>query len=136
MLILPAAFPLFHYGLVSLLYSSAVRNRGSAGPGGYSPPAAKPCFASAVSGATFINGNSWSGPHTSPKRRCVFCDDPGKITPEHMIPSWMLSGESASGHLYVRESAGPNYEPRHHALRVPNAISPLRGRALNATPAG
>jgi hypothetical protein len=50
MLILPAAFPLFHYGLVSLLYSIAVRNRGSAGPGGYSPPAAKPCFASAVSG--------------------------------------------------------------------------------------
>jgi hypothetical protein len=56
MLILPAAFPLFRYGLVSLLYSTAVRNRGSAGPGGYSPPAAKPCFASAVSGATFING--------------------------------------------------------------------------------
>ena len=50
MLILPAAFPLFRYVVVSLLYSTAVRNRGSAGPGGYSSPAAKPCFASAVSG--------------------------------------------------------------------------------------
>jgi hypothetical protein len=48
------------------------------------------------------------------KRRCVFCREPGKITPEHMTPSWMLSGEGSSGHLYVRESGGPDYEPRRH----------------------
>jgi hypothetical protein len=56
---------------------------------------------------------------TSPKRHCVFCDDPGEITPEHMIPSWMVSDEKSSGHLYVRESGGPNYEPRRHAREGP-----------------
>ena len=39
----------FRYGIVSLLYSTAMRNRGTTGPGGYSRPAAKPCLASAVS---------------------------------------------------------------------------------------
>ena len=48
------------------------------------------------------------------KRYCVFCREPGKITPEHMIPSWMRSGEDSSGHLYVRESGGPDYESRQH----------------------
>ena len=53
------------------------------------------------------------------KRRCVFCREPGKITPEHMIPSWMTSGEDTSRHLYVRESGGPDYEPRRHIREGP-----------------
>jgi len=44
----------------------------------------------------------------------VFCREPGKITLEHMIPSWMLSGEDSSSHLYVRESGGPDFEPQLH----------------------
>ncbi|MGO8960355.1 MAG: hypothetical protein ACLQFR_23730 [Streptosporangiaceae bacterium] len=62
-----------------------------------------------------------------PKRRCVFCGDPGKITPEHMIPSWMVSGEKSSGHLYVRESGGPNYEPRQHAREGPERHLAAKG---------
>ena len=42
----------------------------------------------------------------------MFCRDTGKITLEHLIPTWMKSGEDASRHLYVRESGGPDYEPR------------------------
>lgn len=42
----------------------------------------------------------------------MFCRDAGKITLEHVIPTWMTSGEDASRHLYVRESGGPDYEPR------------------------
>jgi hypothetical protein len=45
------------------------------------------------------------------KRRCVFCDDAGKITLEHLIPDWMTSGEDTSRHLYIRESGGPNFQP-------------------------
>jgi hypothetical protein len=44
----------------------------------------------------------------------VFCREPRKITLEHMIPTWMTSGEDSSSHLYVRESGGPDYEPRQH----------------------
>jgi hypothetical protein len=55
----------------------------------------------------------------STKRRCVFCCDAGKITPEHVIPSWMTSGEDASRHVYVRESGGPDYEPRLHSREGP-----------------
>jgi hypothetical protein len=53
------------------------------------------------------------------KRRCGFCREPGKITPEHVIPSWMTSGEDASRHLYVRESGGPDYQPRRHMREGP-----------------
>lgn len=56
---------------------------------------------------------------TQTKRRCVFCGEPGKITPEHMIPSWMTSGEDSSRHLYVRESGGPDYEPQRHIRQGP-----------------
>lgn len=48
------------------------------------------------------------------KRRCVFCGQSGKITLEHLIPSWMTSGEQTSRHLHVRESGGPDYEHRQH----------------------
>jgi hypothetical protein len=53
-------------------------------------------------------------PPSSVKRLCVFCHEPGKITPEHKIPSWTMSGEDSSGYLYVRESGGPDYEPQRH----------------------
>jgi hypothetical protein len=53
------------------------------------------------------------------KRRCVFCREPGKITLEHVIPIWMTSGEDSSDHLYVRESGGPDYEPRRHVREGP-----------------
>jgi hypothetical protein len=49
----------------------------------------------------------------------MFCRKPGKITLEHVIPSWMMSGEDASRHLYVRESGGPDYEPRRHMREGP-----------------
>jgi len=53
------------------------------------------------------------------KRRCVFCGNPGKITLEHLIPTWMTSGEDASSHVYVRESGGPDYEPRRDIREGP-----------------
>lgn len=53
------------------------------------------------------------------KRRCIFCRKAGKITPEHMIPSWMTSGEDASRHLYVRESGGPDFQPVRHVREGP-----------------
>jgi hypothetical protein len=49
----------------------------------------------------------------------VFCGDAGKITLEHMIPTWMTSGEDASRHLYVRESGGPDYEPLRNIREGP-----------------
>jgi hypothetical protein len=49
----------------------------------------------------------------------VFCGEPGKITLEHLIPSWVKSGEETSRHLYVRESGGPDYEPRQHVREGP-----------------
>jgi hypothetical protein len=55
----------------------------------------------------------------SVKLRCVFCCEPGKITPEHVTPSWMTSGEDTSRHLYVRESGGPAYEPQRHVREGP-----------------
>jgi hypothetical protein len=53
------------------------------------------------------------------KRRCVFCGEAGKITLEHILPSWMTSGEDASRHLYIRESGGPDYEPRRQSRPGP-----------------
>jgi hypothetical protein len=44
-------------------------------------------------------------------RRCVFCDRPGKLTNEHVIPWWLTSGEPSSESLVIRERGGPDYEP-------------------------
>lgn len=53
------------------------------------------------------------------KRLCVFCRDAAKISLEHLIPTWMKSGEDASQHLYVRESGGPDYELRRDIREGP-----------------
>lgn len=49
----------------------------------------------------------------------MFCSEPGKITLEHMIPSWMTSDDASSRYFYVRESGGPEYEPRRHVREGP-----------------
>jgi hypothetical protein len=49
---------------------------------------------------------------TPTKRLCVFCHEASKISLEHLIPTWVVSGEDASQHLYYRESGGPDYEVR------------------------
>lgn len=53
------------------------------------------------------------------KRLCAFCRLPGKITNEHIDPSWMISGDQASRHLYAREAGGPDYKPRRHVREGP-----------------
>jgi len=53
------------------------------------------------------------------KRRCVFCRNARKITLEHLVPTWMTSGENESRHLYVRESGGPDYQPRRDVREGP-----------------
>jgi hypothetical protein len=68
------------------------------------------------------------------KRRCVFCHEPGKITLEHMIPTWMMSGEDSSRHLYVRESGGPEYEPRQHVREGPARDLAARGPCDRCNP--
>jgi hypothetical protein len=61
------------------------------------------------------------------KRLCVFCRAASKISLEHLIPTWMTSGEDSSRHLYVRQSGGPDYEPRQDVREGPARDLAARG---------